>query len=292
MRSSGDPRRIPHDPVDAGLERNRFVRIAGALVAALEGRVRGLLRQLRRERAQHPGAREDFHRHGVVLLRRVLQPDVEHRAGRPVLARIGARRGVSAIPNGWAGREHVHGRRGQLRLPLAERRQVVEDPERAALGGDDQVVALHDHVGDRDDGQVALERLPVRAVVERDVEAGLGAGVEQAAADRVFAHDAREGRVGDAGDDLRPGLCRSRWSCRCTAAEVVELVHRRRDVGRALVVRRDIDGVDADPLRDALRRDVVPGLPVVAREVDEAVVGARPEHARLVRRLDDEKIVS
>src|ERR1700693_5779672 len=41
--------------------------------------------------------------------------------------------------------------------------------------------------------------------------------------------------------------------------EVVELVHRRRDVGGRLVVRRDVDRVDLDPPPGILRRGVLAG---------------------------------
>ena len=66
----------------------------------------------------------------------------------------------------------------------AQRREVVQDPDRAAVRAGDQVGPLDQQVVDRRDRQVELEALPVRAVVERDVEAGLGAGVEQPLAAR------------------------------------------------------------------------------------------------------------
>jgi len=59
---------------------------------------------------------------------------------------------------------------------------------------------------DRRDRQVQLEALPRRAVVEREIEPGLRAGVEQAAAGWVGPNDAREGIRGDAAVDVLPGL--------------------------------------------------------------------------------------
>ncbi len=50
---------------------------------------------------------------------------------------------------------------------LAERGDVVEDPERAPLRRDDQIVVGHPHAGDRRDGEIQLDGLPSATVVER-----------------------------------------------------------------------------------------------------------------------------
>ena len=67
---------------------------------------------------------------------------------------------------------------------------------------------------------------------------------------------------------------------------VVELVARGGDVRRALVERRELDGVD-EALGQPLGRDVLPGLAAVARELHQPVVTPRPDHALLVRRFGD-----
>ena len=74
------------------------------------------------------------------------------------------------------------------RVDLAQRRDVVEDPEAAAVRADDQVVVLDDEVADRRRRHVQPQRLPVVAVVERDVDLRLGAGEQQALALRILAH--------------------------------------------------------------------------------------------------------
>ena len=66
----------------------------------------------------------------------------------------------------------------------AQRRDVVQDVESAAMRGDDEIVAVHLDVAHRGRRQAVLQRLPGRAVVERDEDAALGAGEEQAAAAR------------------------------------------------------------------------------------------------------------
>ena len=77
------------------------------------------------------------------------------------------------------------------RVELAQQRDVVEDPERAAVRRREQVAVLNQQIVHRNDRQVQSQRLPVTAVVERNVDAGLGARVEQPATLR----DPRESRA-------------------------------------------------------------------------------------------------
>src|SRR5512133_1696283 len=70
--------------------------------------------------------------------------------------------------------------RGHIRVELTERLEVVEDPKRAAMRGDDQVVVVNDEVVDGRDRKVQVQRLPSLAIVERNVGASLSPGVEQA----------------------------------------------------------------------------------------------------------------
>src|ERR1044071_7559522 len=81
--------------------------------------------------------------------------------------------------------------------PLLERREVVDHPERAALRRGDEIVVAHGEIGDRHDRQIELQRLPVRAVVERDVHPALGAGEEESLAFFVGADNTREVIAGD-----------------------------------------------------------------------------------------------
>ncbi len=72
-------------------------------------------------------------------------------------------------------------------VELAERRDVVEDPEAAAVRGRDEVVVLDDDVAHRARGHVQTERLPAAAVVEGDEDLALGGGEKEPAAARVLA---------------------------------------------------------------------------------------------------------
>src|SRR5215470_10582183 len=57
----------------------------------------------------------------------------------------------------------------------AQRRDVIEDPERAAVRTGNQILVLDLEIVDRNDRQAARHALPGLAVVEREVDAGLGA---------------------------------------------------------------------------------------------------------------------
>ena len=75
--------------------------------------------------------------------------------------------------------EHEQRVVGQLRRGLAQHADVVEHVEAAAVRADHEVALFRDDAVDRRDRQVELQRLPRRAVVERHVDAVLGADIEQ-----------------------------------------------------------------------------------------------------------------
>ena len=140
-------------------------------------------------------------------------------------------------------------------------------------------VALDQQVVDRGDRQVELESPPVRAVVERDVEAGLGAGVEQPA----LAGSARMTRVKSWSG--MPSLIRVQ--CLAVVASdveirlvVVQLVAGAGDVDRAGIERREarcrVTIVHSGRSGGVTSSHVVA---VVAADVNQAVIRAGPEHA-------------
>src|SRR5579884_370459 len=161
---------------------------------------------------------------------------------------------------------------------LAQQRDILENPERAAVGRGDEIVVLADQVVDRTERQVKLERLPVVAVVEAGVGAGLRAGIEKPLAFRVLAADAGEGAGRNAGGDFGPGLAEVMGAVEI-GGDVVVLVIIDRQVGRICVVRRGLDHADAAPVRHVRRSNVRPGRAAVGRYMDQAVVGAGPDQA-------------
>ena len=173
-----------------------------------------------------------------------------------------------------------------------QRRQIVKDPERSSLRCGDQffLAFVNRQIGDRSHRKIELHRLPVRAVVERNVDARFRSGIEQAALVRVFANHAREGAVGNSVGDLLPGLA--------VVARLVEirfvvvvLVHRRRNISSAGIERRRFDRIDLNPFRHHVfrRRDVVPVLAAVARHLHQTIIGAGPDRSRLHRRFHHRK---
>ena len=86
-------------------------------------------------------------------------------------------------------REEPGIRGGHGRGQFTQGRDVVEDPEGAAVGRDDDVAVADGDVAHGAVGQVPLEGLPVVAVVEGDEDSGLSTGKQEAALLGVLADD-------------------------------------------------------------------------------------------------------
>ena len=143
----------------------------------------------------------------------------------------------------------------------------------------------HLEIGHRRHRQVAREGLPVCAGVVRQVDARLGAGVEQAAALRILAHDAHGLARPEAARDARPaspvidGLER-------VGGVVAATIHPEGEVHGPRIMRRDGHRVrEADAHLG--RRHVGPARAAVARHLHEPIIGADVEHPGAVRRLGD-----
>ena len=87
---------------------------------------------------------------------------------------------------------------------LTQRSDVVEDPKRTAVGGNDKIVPVNDQVADRGYRQVELQRLPMIAIVKRDIDSEFGAGVEQPLLLWVFANGVNKVWRGQSGGDASP----------------------------------------------------------------------------------------
>src|SRR5207302_8457245 len=88
---------------------------------------------------------------------------------------------------------------------LAQRCDVVENPEGASVRRDHQVVTVDREIANRTDRQIELPRLPVLTVVERDISSELGSGEEQPPALRLFTNRAQDGWIGNAAHDRLAG---------------------------------------------------------------------------------------
>ena len=103
-------------------------------------------------------------------------------------------------------------RREKMRVATAgesdfpQRRDVIENPERAAMGGDDEIVVVNPEIAHGSVRQIQLQRLPVIAIVKRNPDGIFRAGKQQAFAHRIFAHRVDRAEIGQAGGDQLPGL--------------------------------------------------------------------------------------
>ena len=97
------------------------------------------------------------------------------------------------------------------------------------MGRGNEVIVFDCQVVDRRSRQVQLQRLPVRAIVGREVHSRLRARVEQALHLGVFAHRSHVSAGGNAVGDASPRL-----------AEVVGLVDQRIEVVQLVAVDRRI----------------------------------------------------
>ena len=169
-----------------------------------------------------------------------------------------------------------------------QRRQIVKNPERPSLRRRDQFffALVNRQIGNRGHRQIQLHRLPVRAVIERNIDARLSSGVKQSALVRVFANHPGESAVRNSIRNFLPGLAVVTGLVQIRFVVVV-LVHGRRDVRRARFERRRVQRIDLNPFRHHVfrRRDVRPVLAAVARQLNETVVGTHPNRSRLHRRL-------
>ena len=129
---------------------------------------------------QRAGGVENAQRHRAVGV--AGEPVIEDRAIRWILTgRLFARQrcvfvlvAAHADRNAWL--EQMHGLGEHRSIELAQWRQLIHDPDRTPLRRDDQIVAMHEQVGDDGVGQIALQRLPLPAVIERHPYALIGAG--------------------------------------------------------------------------------------------------------------------
>ena len=103
---------------------------------------------------------------------------------------------------------------------------------------------------------------------------------------RIFADDVDIIVVRDAVDDFGPRDAVV-VSAIGVGTAVVSLIVFRGEVGRAGLVRRGVDDADADEIRQALGRDVLPILSAVASDVDQAVVRAGPDGVDVLGRGGD-----
>ena len=174
------------------------------------------------------------------------------------------------------GREEMRALAHGVFVPCTEGRDVVEDPECAAVRGDDEIVTVNGEIADGADGQIILQRAPGGAVVEGNEDADFGSGEEHAFAHGIFAHGVDVGVVRKASVDFLPGLAVVVGAIDIRM-EVVHLMAVNCGVGGGGAEARCFDQADHAPVFYAGRSYVGPVRAFVESEMDETVVRAGPD---------------
>src|SRR5258708_38150635 len=114
----------------------------------------------------------------------------------------------------------------------------------------------------------------------------IGSGEKQSRLPRILAHHVYEIVAGYAGRDPGPRLAVVGGLENIRTA-IVELIPFGRHEGRARIMRRRIDQAHPAELGEAGWRDLVPLVSAVARDPQQAVVGAGPDGAGVMPRRRD-----
>ena len=154
------------------------------------------------------------------------------------------------------------------------------------MGAGDQVAADDGDVVDRHHRQVVAQAEPGAAVVGGPDDPGLGAGVEESGLLRVLPDHAADLPFRETPGEGAPGLAVILGLVQ-VGAEVVELEAGRRQVRGAGLVARGLDVGHHRPRLEVRRSDLPPLAAVVAADVNEPVVAARPQHPGLQGRLGE-----
>ena len=159
---------------------------------------------------------------------------------------------------------------------FAQRGDVIQNPERAAVRGYDEVVVVNPQIAHGGVGQIQLQGLPMIAVVERDPDCVLRAGKQQPFAHGIFADCIDRTDFRQAGGDQLPCLTAVVRAVN-VGLLVVDAEAAHGGVGGVVIEVRGADLRDFAPGRQFFGSNVIPLLAAVASLPDQAVVGARPE---------------
>ena len=146
-----------------------------------------------------------------------------------------------------------------------------------------QIVVLDNDVADRSGRHVQPQRLPVAALVERNIHSALGPGKQQSFAHGVFAHGVHRFAIGNSVGNLRPGLARI-VSAEDVRPQVIQPQCIDGRVGGWGVEMAGLDDGDLFEGAQLRRRNVHPILSAVGCQVDHAVVGPCPDAVDFQRR--------
>src|SRR5437763_15064882 len=89
---------------------------------------------------------------------------------------------------------------------MPQRSNVIKNPKAAAVGRNRQVIGLNDEISHRCRRHVESQRLPIIAVIKRDVDGALSSGEQQSPSLGVFPDDVHRLALGDSLNDLCPSF--------------------------------------------------------------------------------------
>src|SRR5205814_5830878 len=83
---------------------------------------------------------------------------------------------------------------------------VIKNPKAATVRSDRQIVVLNNKVSHRCSRHVESQRLPIIAVIKRDVDGALGSGEQQSFSPGIFPDDVDRFALRDSLNDLGPSF--------------------------------------------------------------------------------------
>jgi hypothetical protein len=87
---------------------------------------------------------------------------------------------------------------------LPKRGHVIENPERTPVSSDNDVIIMQDEIANRAGRHVQSERLPVLAIVEREIDSALSACEQKTFFHRIFTDRVHDFAGRNSGNDLLP----------------------------------------------------------------------------------------
>ena len=154
------------------------------------------------------------------------------------------------------------------------------------MSADDEIIAMDGEIAHGSMREAELERLPGVTIVERNINGGFRAGIEQTMAQGIFANDVGRSVVGDTAGDLGPSGSEIARTVD-VRVEIVEAKTIDRGIRCAGIEVRGFNDGDFAPRLELWRGDVLPIFPAIACELDYAIVGASPNGIDFFERWRD-----
>ena len=171
-------------------------------------------------------------------------------------------------------------------VELAQWSDVVEDPESPSVRRHDEIIILNDEIAHRGRRQIQPQRLPLRAVIERHINALFRSREKQSFALGIFAHGVHRLARRDSVHNFCPRF-----------AVVLRSENVRPQIVESQRVHCGVSGVRIEmsrfnqrnflPGRDTWRRYAAPGFSAVGGQMNQPIIGSTPDAVHVERRWRD-----